>query len=703
MSKRHAQYDDFSTIDWLYDTAKERNRLYNLSRLTGIYGIYKNIEEHLISWGLIVLVGSGTGFLAGCIDIVEQWLTDLKSGYCSFEFYLTKEFCCETLSGTCNDWIRWDSSDIVGFFMYILFACLFAFCSTTLVLHYAPYSAGSGIPEVKTILGGFIIRKFLSLWTLLIKCLGLALAVASGLSLGKEGPLVHVACCVSYNLSRVFKRYRRNEAKVRAMLSAACSAGVSVAFGAPIGGVLFSLEEVSYYFPHSTMWKAFFMAMIGALTLQIMNPFRTGKLVLFQVLYKRDWYFFELPFFCLLGVLGGLYGAFFIRMNLKLAVFRRTSWLKTYPMQEVVFAALLTAIISYPFKFLRTNTAELVANLFRECSEMETDFHGLCLDTQAYSTVGSLLFSAAVKICFTIMTFGIKVPAGVFIPSMAIGACVGRAVGILVQGLHNHFSGSWIFSACQSNDCVTPGTYAMVGAAASLGGVTRMTISLTVIMFELTGALSYVLPIMLTVLVAKWVGDACGTHGIYDELIQLNGYPFLASERHDRFKLQANQVMTPVQDLDLVHIEGTTVQILQDLIQHTEVKGYPVVSGQTLTLVGYLSCSDLQYALDKFKDHPQFYPEAHVLLEQDAFLDASNTLDMSPFIEQTPITIPSGYPFEKILELFKKLGLRYVFVTKRGHLEGMITKKDLLRHLSNPTPFQNLRNSVWASLLRSTG
>lgn len=83
---------------------------------------------------------------------------------------------------------------------------------------------------------------FLSPWTLLIKALGLALAVASGLSLGKEGPLVHVSCCLAFFISRFFKQFKNNEALKRRIFAAAAAAGVSVAFGSPLGGVLFGLE-----------------------------------------------------------------------------------------------------------------------------------------------------------------------------------------------------------------------------------------------------------------------------------------------------------------------------------------------------------------------------------------------------------------------------------------------------------------------------
>ena len=73
----------------------------------------------------------------------------------------------------------------------------------------------------------------------------MVLAVGAGLTLGKEGPLVHVACCCGNLFTRLFPKYYNNEAKKREVLSAAAAAGVSVAFGAPVGGVLFSLEEVS--------------------------------------------------------------------------------------------------------------------------------------------------------------------------------------------------------------------------------------------------------------------------------------------------------------------------------------------------------------------------------------------------------------------------------------------------------------------------
>ncbi|VEL10709.1 unnamed protein product [Protopolystoma xenopodis] len=212
----------------------------------------------------------------------------------------------------------------VGYLAYVFWAFLFSGLCVLLVKMFAPYACGSGIPEIKTILSGFIIRGYLGKWTLLIKSVGMVLGVAAGLSLGKEGPMVHMAACCGNILAYLFPKYGRNEAKKREtnhfltsdfiicldaltfeqILSASAAAGVAVAFGAPIGGVLFSLEEASYYFPMKTMFRSFFCAMVSANILRMMNPFGVDHLVMFYVDYKAQWHVAELTLFAFLGLLG---------------------------------------------------------------------------------------------------------------------------------------------------------------------------------------------------------------------------------------------------------------------------------------------------------------------------------------------------------------------------------------------------------------
>ena len=126
-----------------------------------------------------------------------------------------------------------------------------------------------------------------------------------------------------------------------------------------------------------------------------MNPFRTGKLVLFQVTYDREWHFFEIIFFVIIGIFGvcfylrgcilfartlaflqGLYGAFVVKFNLQVAAFRRTQ-LAAHPVSEAVTLATLTAMFSYFNKFLRIDMTESLAILFREC-EGGGDYDNLC-------------------------------------------------------------------------------------------------------------------------------------------------------------------------------------------------------------------------------------------------------------------------------------------------------------------------------------
>nr|XP_017194236.2 H(+)/Cl(-) exchange transporter 4-like [Oryctolagus cuniculus] len=125
--------------------------------------------------------------------------------------------------------------------MYVLWALLFAFLTVSVVHVFASYTSGSGIPEVKTILRGFVIRGYLGKWTLLIKTVTLVLMVSFRLSLGKEGPLVHVACCCGNLFSGLFSKFSHHEGKRQEVLLAASAAGISD-FRGPDQGCAVRLE-----------------------------------------------------------------------------------------------------------------------------------------------------------------------------------------------------------------------------------------------------------------------------------------------------------------------------------------------------------------------------------------------------------------------------------------------------------------------------
>jgi chloride channel 3/4/5 len=501
--------------------------------------------------------------------------------------------------------------------------------------------------------------------------------------LGKEGPLVHVACCCANVFTKLFKTITDNEARKREVLSAAAAAGISVAFGSPIGGVLFSLEQLSYYFPDKTMWQSFVCAMTAAVVLQAFDPFRSGKLVLYQTKYSTDWNGFEIIPHAMLGIFGGIYGGLFIKTNMAINRWKKSqSWLPG-PIVQVVAVALLTALVNYPNFYMKVQTSELVSNLFAECSQVLDDQIGLCKTGAASGrTIVLLLFAAVLGFCLAAITFGLQLPAGIILPSMAIGALVGRAVGILMEIWVQSSPGFFVFKASCDPDipCVTPGTYAIIGAAAALAGVTRMTVSIVVIMFELTGALTYVLPIMVAVMISKWVGDAFSRRGIYESWIHFNEYPFLDnSEEMAIPDIPASQIMTRIEDLVVLTATGHTIDSLTRILQTNPHRGFPVISDpRDAVLLGYISRTDLAYNLDAATRAPRALPpETEAFFSHQSLADPRSTLDLRPWMDQTPLTQPSRTSLHLVVSYFQKLGLRYVLFTDRGALQGLLTKKDV--------------------------
>lgn len=135
------------------------------------------------------------------------------------------------------------------------------------------------------------------------------------------------------------------------------------------------------------------------------------------------------------------------------------------------------------------------------------------------------------------------------------------------------------------------------------GGVTRMTVSLVVIMFELTGGLEYIVPLMAAAMTSKWVADALGREGIYDAHIRLNGYPFLEAKEEFAHKTLAMDVMKPRRNDPLLTVltqDSMTVEDVEAIISETTYSGFPVVvSRESQRLVGFVLRRDLIISIGK--------------------------------------------------------------------------------------------------------
>jgi len=212
-----------------------------------------------------------------CIELGVGALSSIRFGFCTVKPFRPQDLC------PVERWLSWGDG-FVGFSASVGLGTVMASLSAWLVNHYAPAASGSGIPEVKTILNGCVLPDVVTLRTLCIKVPCLVLAVASGMALGHEGPMVHVAVCWAQFLSTLFPQYQ-NEGKRRELFSAAVAGGISSSFGTPVGGVLFSLEEVSSRFPSRTLLLAFIASVVATLALSISNLFGTGHLTLFSVIH----------------------------------------------------------------------------------------------------------------------------------------------------------------------------------------------------------------------------------------------------------------------------------------------------------------------------------------------------------------------------------------------------------------------------------
>ncbi|ELU37695.1 Cl-channel protein [Rhizoctonia solani AG-1 IA] len=615
------------------------------------------------SWFVVSLVGACIGMNAALISIITEWLSDLKMGYCVDGWWLNQQFCCWEIDGeeesACASWRPWSAYSPGRYLVYVLLAV-------------------SRIRQHST-------------RVILCDC-RFSDAVFSYLS--AFGRLICKVCCWVRNLrDKVYHFWVRHErifgivnvdhkkshtGKMREILTAASAAGVAVAFGSPIGGVMFSIEVDCFL---------------------AMNPFRTGKL--------------------------GLYGVLVIKFNLQVAAFRRKH-LVGYGVEEAVFLATITAIVSYFNRFLRIDMSESLGILFKEC-EGGGDYNNLCQSWAQWPMVNSLFLATLVRTVLVILSYGCKVPAGIFVPSMAIGATFGRMIGIIVKAMYTTYPTSSFFSSCRPDiPCITPGTYALLGAAAALSGIMRITVTVVVIMFELTGALTYILP---TMVMTKAVGDCFGgARGIADEMIRFNGYPYLERDEHS-FNIPVSGVMQ--RELHTMSITGMTLHEVEEKLEHTTVQGFPIVTTDPQKiLIGYIGRTELRYAIGnvgkarRTRDiHPSTLcnfepPSIDESQAHDATVDtdvvrelagveeddhagitplaaSADIIQFGPWVNQTPLCVGPQLPLEIVTDLFNRMGPRVILVEHHGSLAGLITVKDVLRFMASSEHAHSATGSVW--------
>ncbi|GAV83584.1 CBS domain-containing protein/Voltage_CLC domain-containing protein, partial [Cephalotus follicularis] len=644
----------------------------------------------------------------------------------------------------------------MAFLVFLVSNLALTLFAAIITVFIAPAAAGSGIPEVKAYLNGVDAPEIFSLRTLVVKIVGSISAVSSSLLVGKAGPMIHTGSCVAsllgqggskkFGLTWKGLRLFKNDRDRRDLVTCGSAAGIAAAFRAPVGGLLFALEEMASWWRSALLWRAFFTTAVVAIILRSLidvclsgkcGLFGTGGLIMFDVYSESiSYHLLDVPIVLALGVVGGILGSSYNFLLDKI--------LRVYNLfheKGIAYKIFLACLISIFTSCLLFGLPWLAS-----CQPCPSDATEACptigrsgnykkfqCPPGYYNDLASLIFNTnddAIRNLFSkgtdsefqyssiiiffvtcyllsIFSYGIVAPVGLFVPVIVTGASYGRFVGMLV-GSHSDLN---------------HGLYAVLGAAAFLGGSMRMTVSLCVIILELTNNLLLLPLIMLVLLVSKTVADAFNGN-IYDLIMKAKGLPYLEGHAEPYMRqLTVSDVVTgPLQLFCGIEKVGNIVHVLKT----TDHNGFPVIDEPSLSespvLYGlilrahlitllkkkaFLSTS-LPTSVDDFRQFSagDFAKRGSGNGDKIEDLDFTEEelemfLDLHPFTNASPYTVVETMSLAKALTLFREVGLRHLLVipkiSNRSPVVGILTRHDFMpEHILSLHPL--LVRSKWKRL-----
>ena len=431
-----------------------------------------------------------------------------------------------------------------------------------ITVKYAKDAAGSGIPQVKVALNqmGVIIK----LRTIIVKFFGAMAGIASGLSLGREGPTIHIGAGLGSTLAKA----TGGKHPKRAMASGA-GAGLAAAFNTPIAGVLFVIEELDRDFSSVSLGPAIVGSVSAAVTCRLLY----GDFFLFHFQSDSGMNMNALPFYVILGILAGVFGIYFQRS------------------------------IVWGLDFYKNNLRSIPAWAFGAVAGLITGLVGIWIPEAlggGHTTLEGTLAQAYVwwfipviflaKYLLTVVAYGSGVPGGIFAPSLVLGALMGATLGNILDMAFPYLD-------------IHPASFAFVGMGAFFTGISRAPITSIVMLFELTGNYDLVLPLMFACIIANITAERAQKGSIYENLLEREGVElkkYSSPSYLQRFSV-AEAMITNVDTIK----EGTKLSELHNLFEESDHTGFPVVN-QDNGLVGIVTKHDLHDAFDKRIDrsHP---------------------------------------------------------------------------------------------------
>lgn len=343
-----------------------------------------------------------------------------------------------------------------------------------------PLVSGSGIPQVKGTVSGHLKMNWVSI--ILWKFIGGILAIGAGLSLGREGPSIQLGAAAGQGVNRLFGGLKIEE---RILITSGASAGLAAAFNAPLAGVIFALEELHKNFSPPVLMSA----MAASLTADFVSQHFFGIKPIFNfnilpVLPSR--YYLQL---IILGVTAGLFGVLFNWSLLKMQdIYKKQT---VIPQKYLSIVPLLLSI--------------LVGLYLPACLGGGNNLINTM--SQEHFTIAFLLILVTVKFTFTILSYSSGVPGGIFLPLLVIGALIGGVFGNVsanTTGISPEYINNFV-------------VFAMAGYFTA---IVKAPITGSILITEMTGSLSHLLPIIIVSMSAYVTSDILKGKPIYDQLLQ---------------------------------------------------------------------------------------------------------------------------------------------------------------------------------------
>jgi CIC family chloride channel protein len=341
----------------------------------------------------------------------------------------------------------------------------------------APQSAGSGIPRIEAVLRSHL--RPAGAIMLVVKFVGGSLAIGSGLALGREGPTVQMGGIVGRLLGDWLRRF---VAEPWTLIAAGAGAGLSVAFNAPLAAALFVVEELLHRFSARVFSATLVACISGTVVLRAIMGNRPDFGVAPIRFVPAD----VLPEYLLLGVSAGLLGvAFNVSLVGSLKLFDRARcWPRGTKGALVGAAAGLIAWFDPGVVGGGENLAQQAI-----------------AGRLAWGALAGLLL---MRFALTMGSYGCGAPGGIFAPLLALGALLGNAFG----------AGNALLRHAQFD----PSAYAIVAMAACFTAVVRSPLTAVVLLLEMTGSWTLILPMMAASVTAYAVPELLGNRPIYDTL-----------------------------------------------------------------------------------------------------------------------------------------------------------------------------------------